>query len=531
MLNITEMDQRLSYMTSRLHHALSVIQEEKSRNINLKEKYNLQQATLQQKLQVSKQEMTLDKQKALALTNDQAKKLQDMNKVLQTVNKIIKDLQIHEKNIQDCQASFFSQMRDELCNILRKNKGCIKSLERKLEIIKETTQKKMSQNDMVWKQKFNQFQKECNIEKQASLESMRIIVDETQHKAIIEKENLCKKLDEMNYCTSKEKENFNIINTKLRNELLQLNKIIQKEKLINQIRNKFLEKELANNTIIVREQAMTVNDLKVKLLSSQTHEELLIDQMNDKNIHVEQLEGVITHLNSNMFELKENAHMNQEEIDSLQEKIRLKLEKLSSDYSRSFVTKELEHDNKFKVLVIETKKKLVQQQEIIAQSHSEEIRNIKNELYVEIDCYRIQLEDMITNHNEENKRFMTEKILFIKNLTLEHQKDILTCKELSEIKVSENVKIVTNKSTAQINNIKQKHAQDFILLEEKIKSKYVTEMEKNTRLWERNRRNFKTTIEIKEGELRNLMNNCRLAESNVIKQREFISILELKVCL
>ena len=287
MLNITEMDQRLSYMTSRLHHALSVIQEEKSRNINLKEKYNLQQATLQQKLQVSKQEMTLDKQKALALTNDQAKKLQDMNKVLQTVNKIIKDLQIHEKNIQDCQASFFSQMRDELCNILRKNKGCIKSLERKLEIIKETTQKKMSQNDMVWKQKFNQFQKECNIEKQASLESMRIIVDETQHKAIIEKENLCKKLDEMNYCTSKEKENFNIINTKLRNELLQLNKIIQKEKLINQIRNKFLEKELANNTIIVREQAMTVNDLKVKLLSSQTHEELLIDQMNDKYIYVE----------------------------------------------------------------------------------------------------------------------------------------------------------------------------------------------------------------------------------------------------
>ena len=276
---------------------------------------------------------------------------------------------------------------------------------------------------------------------------------------------------------------------------------------------------------------MAVNDLKVKLLSSQTHEELLIDKMNDKDIHVEQLESVITHLNSNIFELKENAHMNQEEIDSLQEKIRLKLEKLSSDYSRSFVTKELEHDNKFKVLVIETKKKLVQQQEIIAQSHSEEIRNIKNELYVEIDCYRIQLEDMITNHNEENKRFMTEKILFIKNLTLEHQKDILTCKELSEIKVSENVKIVTNKSTAQINNIKQKHAQDFILLEEKIKSKYVTEMEKNTRLWERNRRNFKTTIEIKEGELRNLMNNCRLAESNVIKQREFISILELKVCL
>ena len=52
---------------------------------------------------------------------------------------------------------------------------------------------------------------------------------------------------------------------------------------------------------------MAVNDLKVKLLSSQTHEELLIDKMNDKDIHVEQLESVITHLNSNIFELKENV--------------------------------------------------------------------------------------------------------------------------------------------------------------------------------------------------------------------------------
>ena len=71
--------------------------------------------------------MTHDKQKILALTNDQVKKLEDMNKVLQTVNKNIKALQSHEKNIKDCQASY-------------------------------------------------------NIKKQTSLESMRIIVDETQLK-------------------------------------------------------------------------------------------------------------------------------------------------------------------------------------------------------------------------------------------------------------------------------------------------------------------------------------------------------------
>ena len=101
------MDQKLSYMTSRLHHALSVIQDEKYRNINLKEKYNLQQATVHQKLLVSKQEMTHRKLKVLALTNAQEKKLENMNKVFQTVNKIIKDLQSHKKNIKDCQSSFF----------------------------------------------------------------------------------------------------------------------------------------------------------------------------------------------------------------------------------------------------------------------------------------------------------------------------------------------------------------------------------------------------------------------------------------
>ena len=69
--------------------------------------------------------MTHDKQKILALTNNQVKKLEDMNEVLQTVNKNIKALQSHEKNIKDCQASY-------------------------------------------------------NIKKQTSLESMRIIVDENQ---------------------------------------------------------------------------------------------------------------------------------------------------------------------------------------------------------------------------------------------------------------------------------------------------------------------------------------------------------------
>ena len=45
--------------------------------------------------------MTHDKQKILALTNNQVKKLEDMNEVLQTVNKNIKALQSHEKNIKD----------------------------------------------------------------------------------------------------------------------------------------------------------------------------------------------------------------------------------------------------------------------------------------------------------------------------------------------------------------------------------------------------------------------------------------------